>query len=155
AGQLRQALAVVDIAADDRAKLNVRMLDNGRQDGRWPALALGPEWMGALGDAPAVVAAALDLEHHLPQVLADFASPQIARGPIEVKTPRLPQPIGPDFRPGAGHVDKRVIFRDAIRLSRIGAVHVDAEHRAEHVTEVLAGLQLVAHAAAVAGADVQ
>src|SRR5579872_7265777 len=102
AGQLGQALAVVDEAAGERAEVGVVVLDQRGQDFRRAELPLGAEGMIAYADAPAVVAAALDLVDHLPQVLPDFTRPEVARLAIEAEAPRLPQAIRVQLGPGAG-----------------------------------------------------
>src|SRR4051812_47284554 len=80
AHEVRQPAAAVNIAAGQAAEIGMRMLDHGREDGRWSFLALGPEGVIALVDAPAVIAAPLDLVDHLPEVLTNLAHPQVAGG---------------------------------------------------------------------------
>ena len=63
-----------------------------------------------LGDAPAVVAAALRFCKPIPTILADFAGPQVPRRPVETEFPHLPQPVGPDFRPRPGVLTKGLSF---------------------------------------------
>src|SRR5438552_3099507 len=84
-------------------------------------------WVAAFQDAPAIVAAALDPVNLLPQILADVADPEVARGAVEAHLPGLAQAVGPDFRPGAGPIDERVVVRDTVRLVGRGVVHVEAE----------------------------
>ena len=57
--------------------------------------------MRAFHDGPAVVAAFFDLVDHLPQILADFAAPEIAGLAVEAEAPQLPQAVGVDFGAGA------------------------------------------------------
>ena len=65
----------------------------GFRIGVGPFFAFGPERVSRPPDAPAVVAALLDLVDHLPQVLADFAGPQLAGLAVEAEPPHLPQAI--------------------------------------------------------------
>src|SRR5262249_38109057 len=123
--QFRQALAVIDIAACDRAELRMRMLDRRRQDRRWAALAGRPEGMRPLDDAPAIVAAFFDPQDHVPQVLADLAGPQVAL-PVEIELPRLPDPIGIDLRPGLLVIDEGIVGGDRVGPILPRMVHVDA-----------------------------
>src|SRR5262245_28590389 len=101
ASQLLEALAVIDVSARQRAEIGVRMLDDRLEDRRRPFLAFGPERMRPFHDAPAIVAALLDLVDTLPEVLANFADPEIARLAIEAELPGLTEAIGPGFRHGA------------------------------------------------------
>src|SRR5262249_38069393 len=125
AGQVGQALAVVNVAAGQAAEVRVRVLGDRRQDRRRPLGAFRAEGVCALVDAPAVVAALLDLQDALPQVLADLADPQLARGPVEAHLPRLPHAVGPDFRAGALHAHERVVLGDAVGLALVGVIDVD------------------------------
>src|SRR5262249_13192180 len=120
-----------------------------------PLLALRAEGVATLHHAPAVVAAFLDPVNHLPEVLPHLAAPQRARLFVEAVLPRLAQAVGVDLRPGALRRAEGVVLRDGVVLTRVGLIHVDAQQRAEQVAEVLAGLELVGDAAAVAGADVE
>src|SRR5437879_4269352 len=131
------------------------MLDDRREDRRRPLLAFGPEGVRAFLHAPAVVAAALDLVDHLPQVLADLAAPQVPGLAVEAELPRLPQAVGVDLRPGPFGLDEGVVFGNGVSEAAVGPVDVDTQDAAEQVADVLAGLQLVGDTAAVAGADVE
>src|SRR5262249_52589158 len=105
----------------------MRMLDDGRQDGRRAALALGPERVRSLHHAPAVVAAALDAVDHLPQVLTDLADPQITTSSIKAEPPGLAQAIRPHLTPCPLLADEGIVLRDPIALFRIGFVHINAQ----------------------------
>ncbi len=87
-GQLGQARAVIHVAAGDRGRLGVRVHLDRRQDRRRPAPAFDMHRLRTLHDAPAVVAPALDLVDQLPQLPADVADPQVARGPVDAHLPR-------------------------------------------------------------------
>src|SRR5437763_2702363 len=78
-----EAFAVIDEAAGDGTEVGVIVLDDRHEDRRRPAWPFGPERMGPFENAPAVVAALLDLVNLLPQVLADVAAPEIARALVE------------------------------------------------------------------------
>src|SRR5215467_4067775 len=47
-------------------------------------------------------------------VLSHVGNIEIAVKAIERKPPRIPEPIRPDFRPGLGIEEKRIIGRDAV-----------------------------------------
>src|SRR5262249_44437496 len=98
--QLGVLLAVVDEAACEGTELGGIVLDNGLEDWRRPFLAFGPERVASLADAPAVVTALLDEVHRLPQILPDFAGPQIAGCGIEADLPRLANAVAPDLAAG-------------------------------------------------------
>src|SRR5262249_58362126 len=59
--QILELFAVVNIAAGDGAEVGVIVLDDRHENRRWPARPLGAKRMAAFQNAPAVVAAALDL----------------------------------------------------------------------------------------------
>src|SRR5262249_13407471 len=109
------------------------MLDDRRQDGGWAAFPVGPEWMGAFHDRPAVIAALLNQVDHLPQVLAHFAAPEVAGFLVEAVAPRLAQAVGPDLGPRAIHPDERIILGNAVVLAGLRVVDGNTEQGAEHV----------------------
>src|SRR5262249_25848040 len=100
ANQLRQPLAAVDEAAGDRGRLGVREVEVRRQDRRRAAPGVGPDRLPPFHDRPAVVAAALYAIHHLPQLPADVADPQLAGLAVEAHLPGVAEAVGPDLRPG-------------------------------------------------------
>src|SRR5262249_15209589 len=116
ADEVFQTLAVIDVAAGQRTEVRVRSLDDGRQDRRRAALALGPERGRCLNTAPAVVAALLDLDDRLPQVLADLTDPQVPGLAVEAVPPRLAQAIRPHLGPRPLLGDERIVLRNAIVL---------------------------------------
>src|SRR5262249_9634635 len=126
--QLLQPLAVVDVAAGERAELGVVVFDDRLEDGRRPLLAFGAEGVAAFRDAPAVVSALLNLVDHLPQILTDLAAPQIASLLVEAVLPRLTQAVGPDLAAGALVLDEGVVLGDGITPVLLGAIDVDAQH---------------------------
>src|SRR5262249_29662684 len=143
--------AAVDVAAGDRAGLGVGVLHDRRQDGGWSLLAIRLIGVVPLVEVPAVVATAFDAIDQLPEVLADVAGPEVARGPVEADPPGVARAVGPAFGPGAGKAHERVIRGNAVRLVPLGMVHVDAKDGARQVGETLP----VVGPAAVAGRDVQ
>src|SRR5690242_13058970 len=119
---------MINVAAGDAAELDMRMLDDRLEDRRRSQLALRPKRMRGFAHAPAVVAAALDSQNRFPQILADFAGPQIAAFGIEAELPRLPQAIGPDLGPRSGQADKGIVFRNAVRPAVGWMIDVDPQH---------------------------
>src|SRR5204863_7017477 len=97
--QFRIPLAVVDEPAGEGAELGVIVLDDRGQDRRRPGLAFRAERVCPFLHAPAVVAALLDAVDHLPQVLPDFARPQIAGRGVEADLPALADAVGVNLRP--------------------------------------------------------
>ena len=152
---------MVNEAAGERAELGVRMLHDRRKDRRRPALAFGTEGVRAFVDAPAVVAAFLDLEHHVPEILAHFAGPEIAIGGVEAELPALANAVGIDLAAGTLGLHERVVAGNGVAHPRAYAlrlavtVHVDAEKFAGDHGEFLAVLEAVGDAAAVAGGKVE
>src|SRR5471030_3032258 len=92
----------------------MRMFDDGLEDRRRPLLAFRAKGIIPFHDRPAVVAALFDLVDHLPQILADFAAPEIAGLAVEAVTPQLSQAVGVDFVASALGVDERVVLGDAV-----------------------------------------
>src|SRR5262245_56481786 len=131
------------------------MFDDRLEDRCGSQLAIGAERMRTLVDTPAVVAAAFDLVDRFPQILADFAGPQVAGLPIEAELPRLAESVRPQLRPRARRLDEWIILRNAVILARIGMIDVDANDAGEEVADVLPGLELVGNAAAVAARKVK
>src|SRR5262249_20779798 len=101
-----EPVAVVDVATGERAELRVRLLDDRLEDRRRAFFPLGPEGVRAFHHAPAIVAAFFNLVNALPQVLADFADPEIAGLAVEAEFPRLPQAIGVKLRSSLLHADE-------------------------------------------------
>src|SRR5262249_3859759 len=130
AGQFLELRAAVDEAAGDRAELGVAMFDNGHQYGGGAARSFWSKRMGTFHDTPTVVAATFDAINLLPQILPDIAGPQLARLAIETHFPRLSQTVRPDLRPSTGHVDKGIVFWDAVSLIRPRPVHIDTQNLA-------------------------
>ncbi len=155
AAQLRQPRAVVDPAAGERAEVGVRMLDEGLQNRRRALGSLRAEGMAPFAHAPAVVAPLLDDAHHFPQVLPDFARPKIARRRVEAELPHLAVPVRPDFGPRIGDADERIVGGDRVFALVGRVVDVDPQHRAQQISQVLAGLQFVGNAASVARGQVE
>src|SRR4051794_8245288 len=75
--QLREFVALVNIAAGNGACFRMVMFDQGRDNRSWPAFAVRVERMSALHDAPAVIAAALHQLDHFPQVLTHIPDPRL------------------------------------------------------------------------------
>src|SRR5262249_32596616 len=134
--ELGQAVGFVNIAAGDGAKVAVRMLNDGHGEFPWAFFAFGPEGGFALHDAPPVVAPALNEPDHLPKILPHFAAPESFLT-VEAEFPNLSMTERPDFAPSARRVDERIILGNGVRALAIGMVHVDAQNRAEQVTEIL------------------
>ena len=121
--------------------------------------------MRAFLDRPAVVAAFFDLVDHFPEILADFAAPEVAGLAVEAEAPQLPQTVGVDFGPSVFVFDERVVLGDRVIFRQLAAelfrvrafriVHVDAEQLGEDAAEVLADGVLVGDAGTVAGDDVE
>ena len=139
----RELSAAVNIAAGDGARLGVRVLDDRRDDGRRAGRVVWVDRLAALHDAPAVVAAALDAEDHLPQVPADIAHPQVAGLGVKTHPPRVAEAVRPDLRPGTERSGKRVVRRDSVGETWVEAVDVDAQDRRQQVADVLPGFQAV------------
>src|SRR2546428_4642170 len=97
------------------------------------------EASGPLHEAPAVVLAPRArgrLEVHLlPLVLTDVGDEEIPELPVEAEPPQVAETVRPDLGPRARRAPEGVGRRDRVGS---GAVHVDAEDRAEELTEILA-----------------
>src|SRR5207249_559401 len=106
----RELLAAVDTATGHTARDRVRQLDHRPANRRRPDLLRRLDRLRPLRDAPAVVAALLDLVHHLPQFPAHVAEPQLAGLAVEAHPPRVAEPERPDFRPHVLHADERVVL---------------------------------------------
>src|SRR4030095_5641739 len=102
-----------------------------------------------------IVASLLDPVNHLPQVLADFAAPQVTARAVEAVPPELPQAIGPRFRPRACRADKWIVFGNAVALAGLGMIDIEPEELAVNARQVLADLQLVGDTRAVAGGQIE
>ena len=156
--EFRQFFPVIKFTARDARGLFVRMRDQRRQDGCRPAQAVRAHVLfAAFGDAPAVIAAALDAIDHLPQFPADIARVEFAGLRIEAQPPRIAQSVGPHFAARVGRGDKRIVLGNAIRQARLGTVHVDAEHARQALAEILPANEAVGRVrrTAVARADVE
>src|SRR5689334_4911776 len=106
--------------------------------------------MGALHDAPAVIAAGNDQIHLLPLVLTDIGQPQHAGFTVERKPPGIPDPEGKDFRSSSA-CDKRITFRNGIGLFMI---HVDTENLPQPFMRILGAVLRIPARPAVATPDV-
>src|SRR5205823_4928972 len=113
----------------------------------WALFALGPEFVRAFHDGPAVVAAFLNLVDTLPQILADFAAPQVAGLAVEAVAPKLTQSVGVYLGASLLAVFQRqkfdvgVVLRNTVRFAGRRAVHVDAQELGENTAQVLADLK--------------
>src|SRR5262245_55732689 len=94
-------------------------------------------------NGPTVIPSFLDLVNHFPQVLADFAAPEIAGGPIKAEAPKLSQAVSVNLWPGAFGIHKGIIFGNAVTFIAGGVVHVDAERFGVNAGEVLADVEFV------------
>ena len=139
----RESSAAVNIAAGDGARLGVRVLDYWSNDGRRAGRVVRVDRLAALHDAPAVVAAALDAEDHLPQVPADITHPQVTGLGVKTHPPWIAEAVRPDFRPGTERGGKRVVRWHTIGKAGVTAVDVDAQDRCQQIADVLTGFQAV------------
>src|SRR5581483_7305696 len=107
-----------------------------------------------------------DLVDHLPQILADLTAQAVAALAVEAEAPQLPQAVGIDFGSSARRFDEGVIRGDAVaaaadatwlviaaRLANI--IDVDAQHLGKDAGQILADVELVGDARAVASDDVE
>src|SRR5262245_60927269 len=147
--------AAVDEAAGHRTKIGMRMFDDRLENRRGSLFAIGTEGMRTFVDAPAVIAATFDFVDRFPQILADFARPEVAGLPIKTELPRLTESIRPQLRPRARRLDQRVVLWNAVIAAGIRMIDVDANDAGEEVANVLSGLELVGNAAAVAARKVK
>ena len=139
----REFFTAINIAAGDGARLGVRVLNDRRDDGRRAGRVVRVDWLAALHDAPAVVAAALDAEDHLPQIPADITHPQVTGLEVKTHPPRVAEAVRPDLRPGTERGGKRVVRWHTIGKAGVAAVDVDAQDRCQQVADVLPGFQAV------------
>ena len=79
------------------------MGDERRKHGGGTDEPVGPHVLAAaLGETPAVVAAALDALDHFPELPADVARVEVAGLGVEGDAPRIAQTVGPDFAASQG-----------------------------------------------------
>src|SRR5262245_19941390 len=133
----------------------MRMFDDRLENRRGTLFAIGTEGMRTFVDAPAVVAATFDLVDRLPQILADFAGPEVAGLPVKAELPSLAETVRPQLRPRARHLDQRVILRNAVIAACIRMIDVDTNDAGEQVADILPGLELVGNAAAVTARQIK
>ena len=141
--QLGQAIAVVDAATGDGARFGVRVLHCWRQDRCLSMRQVGTDDVVAFFDAPAVVAAALHADHHLPELPTDVSYPQRSAYRIECDLPRIAVTEGPDLWAGLFERDQRIVIRYPVGAVFVGVVDVNAQDRAEEVAVVLASVESV------------
>src|SRR2546428_13883168 len=114
------------------------------------------EASGPLHEAPAVVLAPRArgrLEVHLlPLVLTDVGDEEIPELPVEAEPPRVAETERPDLGPRARRAPEGVRCRDRVGS---GAGHVDAEERAEELTEILGAAAGIAHTAPITHANIE
>src|SRR3990172_12494119 len=110
----------------------------------------------ALHDPPAVVATALakwfDVDL-LVEVLANVADEHGSRESVEREAPRIAQAVAPDLGLGVrltGVADKRVAFRDPVRVARID---IYAQDFAQEFVQPLRHVARIAARATVAQGD--
>ena len=139
----REFFTAINIAAGDGARLGVRVLNDRRDDGRRAGRVVRVDWLAALHDAPAEVAAALDAEDHLPQVPAYITHPQVTGLEVKTHPPRVAEAVRPNLRPGTERGGKRVVRWHTIGKAGVAAVDVDAQDRRQQVADVLPGFQAV------------
>ena len=104
-----------------------------------PAKVQSPRRVGGLG---------VDL---FPFVLPNVAKVEVAGTPVEAEAPGVAQAVGPDFVPAWG-VNEGIVVGDGVGCP---AVHVQAQEGAKKGVDVLAMVQRVTAAAAVAQADIK
>ena len=80
----------------------MRMIDDGKGDGRRALLARWLKGMAPFVQAPAVVLALMNEIDLLPEVLTILPDPERAGFAIERDTPRIAKTVRPDFRSRAG-----------------------------------------------------
>src|SRR5262249_59934869 len=85
-----QLRAAIDIAAGDRPRLGVGVLDDRRQDGGGALLPVRLIRVVPLPDIPAVVPPALDQINQLPEILADITGPEVSGNAVDAESPGIP-----------------------------------------------------------------
>src|SRR5437660_6165108 len=131
------------------------MLDNRLVDRRGALLAFRAEGMRAFHDGPAVVAASFDLVDHLPQILADFAAPEVAGLAIEAVAPKLPQAVSVNLGASTFGFDEGIVLRNAVRLAGWRIIDIDAQQLGEDAGKVLADIEFVGDAGAISRHEVE
>ena len=151
ADEVFQPRAAIDIAAGDRPRLGVGVLDDRRQDGGGALLPVRLIRVVPLPDIPAVVPPAPDQINQLPEILADVTGPEVSGNAVDAESPGIPQSVGPDLRPGPGEADERVVGRDRVRSISLRMVDVDPHDGTRQIAQPLP----IVGAAAVARRDVE
>ena len=90
-------------------------------------------------EAPPIVAAPLDPVDHLPEFPADIAHEQVSGHRMEAHPPRIAQSIGPDFSPGVGQTDKRIVLGNGVSPVSLRVVDIEAQHTGQKIADVLPG----------------
>ena len=121
----------------------MRNINRRWQDGSRSARPLWVRRLPAFHDAPAVVAAALDVIEHLPQLPTHIADPQVARLPIEAHPPRVAKAVRPNLAARAFQIDERIVGWNAVVLSVVGVIDVDPQNARQQVADVLPGASRV------------
>ena len=138
--QVLQSTAAIDIAPGDGGSFGAWVSDHGRLDRRRSATTLRTHDLRTFLDAPTVVSPRLDAVHHLPELPADVAQPEISCDAIERHPPRVPESVGPDLRSGAGSLDERIVGRNTVSCCVARMIDVDTKHGRQEIADVLAGV---------------
>ena len=123
---------------------------NSRCAGEGPPSRKGGRTLESI---PAVVCTDLTNVDLFPLALADIGDVEVAKSPVEARSPRVAHAKGKDFvqsgRPYKGIVGRHRIVSGGI-AGKVVTMHVDAQDFAEQAVDVLPAAQRVASAAAVA-----
>src|SRR5687767_11414215 len=104
----------------------MRMSPRGRQNGSGAALAVGVNGLFAgFGDAPPIIAAALDAMNHFPKFPAYVADPKIALAGVETQTKGIAKTVSPNFRKSAGSVDEWIVLGHGVILAGLLTIDID------------------------------
>src|SRR5580704_8728476 len=115
----------------------MRMIDDRKRDGRRPSFAKQIERMAALINTPSIVLPAMHQVNRFVCILPVLAYPELPRLAIERQSPGIAKPKRPDLRPGAWYAHKRVVFRNGVGFAVSRMIHVDADHRAVEMADIL------------------
>src|SRR5258707_15613576 len=100
--------------------------------------------------APSIIFAPTDEVSCFPEVLTVVASPDLSGLLVDAHAPRITQAVSPVFRSRVRHPNKRIVLWHRVRLRPADTIDVNAQHTAQQLAQILAGIPSIRVACSVA-----
>ena len=136
--QRREFSTAINRTADDRVCFRMMMVSNRWCDRGRSRGDFCPQPRAAFHNRPAAIGSVADQINHLPRFPAVVRHKNFVRLRIDPELPRIAETVAENLWPRSGVIDKRVVRRDRIVLSRGQMINIKSQDCAEQIGHILA-----------------